>query len=273
MTMKLSHHSALVLLLIVGTSATVHGQRGGFGGRGGFTGRGGFGAGLFGSTGSAAFALRADVQKELGLKEDQVDELRELSREAPSTPRIMQEMGIDFQAMRDMSSEERQEIIADVQKTIAKKNREANKEVMELLTSKQERRFKELKFQYDVSQGRAVAALAGAEIDLSDNDQKTLNDALKDANATLNARIAELRRELYSDALNSVVSDSKIKSLMGAAFAFDSGDSRNRFGGGRGGRARGGGQRGGGDNAENPRRRRAGSDEEEEVNPRRRRNN
>ena len=198
-----------------------------------------------------------------------------MSRGGPSTQQVMRDLGIDFRGMRDMSPDEREETMAKVQKAIAKKNKESNEEVLEALTSKQKSRFKELKFQYDISRGQAAAALVGADIELDDDDDEKLREAMQVVNEKLNARIAELRMELYVGAIGSVVSESKIKKMMGEAFVFESRNARSAFGDGQRG-ARGGGQRGrrGGDGGANPRRRRpSGDDDAEDENPRRRRGN
>lgn len=260
------------------------GGGGGFGGgpQGGFgRGGGGFLGGLIGGGGDARFAVRDDVKKELDLDEDQIEELQEISRNGPDVRQMMQDLDIDFRDVFRMSAEEREETMAPLAKKMAKANKESREDVLDVLTSKQKDRFAELKFQYDVSQGRGVAALAAMDVDLDDDEEDELKEAMEGVNEKLQKRLAELRRELYIEALASVVSESKIEKMMGDAFTFetqqfgrggrgggDRGGRQARGQGGRGGRQRGGDEEGDGGNN---RRRQRPDDGEEDSNPRRRR--
>lgn len=251
---------------------------GGFGGRGG---GGGFPGGGFGTTSMAQFVSRTDVQKELDLESDQVEELKEIADNAPGMRDLMQDIGFDFGAMRDMSQDERREAMEDMQKKIAKKMSERDEDTLDVLTSRQKKRAKELRFQYDVSQGRALNALVSADIELEDDEEDELREAMDSVNTELQKRIAELRLQLYVEALGKVVSETKVEKLMGEAFTFDARTARGgdrgrggqRGGGDAGGRGGRGGRGGGG--GENPRRggRPTDDDEEEDDNPRRRRGN
>ena len=265
------------------------GGGGGGGGIGGGFGRGGGGllGGLISGGGDARFAVRNDIKKELDLDEDQIEELQEISRNGPDVRKMMQDLDIDFRDVFRMSTEEREETMAPLAKKMAKANKEAREEVLDVLTSKQKNRFAELKFQYDVSQGRGVAALAAVDVELDDDEEDELKEAMEGVSEKLQKRMAELRRELYVEALASVVSESKIEKMMGDAFEFETqqfgrggrgGDrggaqgrgGQGRGGQGRGGQGRGGRQRGGEDG--NRRRQRPDDGDEEDSNPRRRGN-
>lgn len=275
MKTKLIYRAALLFSSIVLVSSTSYAQPGGgrpgggpFGRGGGPGGIGGL-AGMMNAVGAASFAIRSDVSKELDLSEDQMGELRELAGSSPRGFQLMQQAGIDFRALRDMSEEEREKAMAEAQKTLAKINEEANEKAMEVLTSKQKSRFRELKFQYDITRGQAIAALADADVELGDDEQKKLTESLRDADAKLQARINELRLEMYVEALGSVVSESKVKQMMGETFVFDSRGRGTGFGRAGAGprRPRGGGDAGG----ENPRRPQRPESQDEAENPRRRR--
>lgn len=240
------------------------GGPGGFGGPGGIGGRGGMGA-LLGGQSMAQFVSRTDVQKELDLDSDQIEELGDLARNAPNMFRIMQDEGIDFRAMRDMDEDERREKMEGVQKKVAATMKEADKEALDVLTSKQKSRAKELKFQYDLGQGRAVAALASIDIEVKDREE------VQEAINEVNQKLAGMRLQMYAEALSKMLGEDSIEDMTKEVFEFDAraGGRGGRGGpqaGGRGGRP---GRGGGDDGGANPRRRRGGDDED--SNPRRRR--
>ena len=83
------------------------GPGGGFG-RGG--GRGGFGMmGMGGQQSLVALAANEAVQKDLGVKEDQVAKLSDLAEEEREARMgAMRDTGFDFQALRDLEPAERQ---------------------------------------------------------------------------------------------------------------------------------------------------------------------
>lgn len=243
------------------------GGQGGFGGgRGGFGGPGGFGGGRGGST---EFVLREDVQKELGLSEKKVEDLRAVIDEIQQEARESRG-NLDF---RNMSEDERADAFAEMRENSAKAAKKARKAITAELSSKQKARYAELEVQYLVQQGNLSGALQAAGEDVSDSEQEKLNEAMQEVREEVRRRTAEITRELYIEAL-SKVSDANVEKLMGKAFAFES--TRGRGGGnaGRGGRQRGGDAAGGtarrarpsgADDESNPRRASRGGD----ANPRR----
>ena len=283
----ISRKIVLSCLFIAVAAMTAHGQGRGGGPGGGFGGgRGGGRAGGFGGinpfgggTSDAIFATRGDVSKELNLSSDQISEIRDLQRDAPNMFRLIQEEGIDFRAMRDMSEEERAEAMAPIAKRMAEANEEISEEVFDILKTSQKARFRELKFQYELSRGNLAGALTAGEVKLDKNAKEDLEEARSEVNKELQKRIEELRKELYMAALDKAgYSESEVEDMMGKAFSFTAdrgpGGGRQRRGdaGGRGGRQRGGdaGGRGGRQRGGDDGGRRRGGDDADDDNPRRR---
>ena len=250
------------------------GQRGGPGGQRGGPGGRGFGFGGGGGGGLAQFVMRTDVQKELDLDSDQVEELREISRNAPGFRDMFQELGDSFRAMREATTDEERAVAGrEIQKKTAKMFEENDEEALEVLTSSQKRRAQQLKFQYDVKD-RTFAALATAGEELDEDDEEKLTEAIRDVRKELQEKIAELQMQMYAEALGKVMSASQVEKLMGDTFAFEPISPFGRGGPGGGPGGAGGNRRqrpGGGDGGDNPRRRRPGGDDDEPANPRRRR--
>jgi|GEM_PF-5203774 len=257
------------------------GGRGGGGGFGGFGGGGGFGGFGGGGGGDVALALRDEVKKELDLSDDQVGEIEDLRQDSPNMFQMMRDAGIS----RDMSQDEREEAFSDLRKKIAKANEKVNEDVLDVMKSKQKKRFEEIKFQYAlIKQMNPVGALTGADVDLDDDEKEELNDARAKVEAEVQKRMAKVRLELYMEAMAKAgVSESKVEKLMGELFEFAEGRGRGGppgFGGGgqRGGRGGGdaggrGGRRGGDAGGGGNRRRAGGAEEDGDANPRRRRPN
>lgn len=260
---------AIVTMVCMTTYAQRSGGRGGFGG-----GPGGFGGGLFGGGGgSASFALREDVRNELDLSARQIKELEEISRSAQDEQRssmreLIRERMADF---RNLSNNERREATRDIQKEIAKRNKKVRDKVVDGLNSRQTTRFHELEFQYNLQRGNAMAALAVADVELDEDGEDALREAMEEMQSKLREEIAKITREMQIEVLAIVLSESKVQRLMGETFQFESR-------GGLGGRAAAGGPgrrpRGGdrGDGNVRRRRRPAGDedDNDEQSSPRRR---
>ena len=280
---------ALTLVATLAMSVQAQPGRGGFGGgrgaggpgggRGGFGGfaggRAGFG-GFGGRTANgAAFALRSDVKKELDISEDQSKELTELSQNGPSIQSVMSDMGVDFRSLRDLSVEERGDLMDDVQSELRKLQAKTDKDVLNVLSKSQRERFTQLRFQYNINNGNLVEAARASDQDLDDDKAEELAQAQRKAQEELRERIAELQKELYEDAIATIMGSSKVNELMGDSFEFDAAAGRPAFGrgGGRGGETGGRPRRpGGNDDGAPPRNRRRGDAEEEDAgNPRRRR--
>ncbi len=157
----------------------------------------------------------------------------------------------------------------DIQKEIAKRNKKVRDKVVDVLSSRQKTRFNELEFQYNLQRGNAMAALTVADVELDEDDEDVLREAMEEVQIKLREEIARITREMQIEALATVMSESKVRRLMGDIFRFESR-------GGPGGRTDAGGPgrrpRGGDDDDGNVRRRRrpAGDDDDERSSPRRR---
>ncbi len=257
----------LVTAIVMMVCMTTYAQRGG-GGRGGFGGGpGGFGGGLFGGGGSASFAVRKDVQKELDLSPRQIEEVEEISQSAQDEQRsFMRELMRERMAeLRNMSDNERREVMQDIQNEIAKRNKKVRDKVVDVLSSRQKTRFNELEFQYNLQRGNAMAALTVADVELDEDDEDALREAMEKGQNKLREEIARITREMQIEALATVMSESKVQRLMGDIFQFESrGGPGGRTAGGPGRRPRGG------DGNVGRRRRPDGDDDDEQSSPRRR---
>ena len=208
------------LMLCTGVQAQ-RGQRGGggFGGGapGGFPGgmRGGFGFG----GGPADLLQREDVQKELGMTEAQIDDARALADES------RRGMGDLFRermgSLRDMSDQERQDAMAEIQETRQKQQNELRDKAKDVLNRNQQARFAELEFQFALQRGDLTGALTAVGVELDQNEAEDLQNARQEAQADLRAKIAELQRDSNMEALETVVDRSKIERLAGAPFTFE----------------------------------------------------
>ncbi len=181
-------------------------------------------------------ALRDDVKKELDITESQAGDIQKIADESRSG--AGEDIRARFATFRDMSDEERQEAMQKLQEERQKQQLEVRKDVLAVLNSRQRDRFEQIEFQYYIDRGNAESAIAAANMELSEADREKLRDAQRNMQNELQARTAEIRRELQMEVLESVVSKSKIESLMGEKFTFEAGNGP-QFG-------RGGGRRGGG---------------------------
>lgn len=255
-------------IVFIGMVDTVNAQPGGFGGRGG---RGRFG----GQNEASALLMREDVRKELGVNEDQLKELREVAEEATGSIRDL------FANMRNLSREERQEAFAGIQERREKMQAEIKEKSMNVLTSEQQSRFKELEMQFMLRAGNVTAALKSAGIEVSDEAKEKVESSREKIMSEMAAAIAEIQAEANRKMLAVVVSESQAEKLLGTPFAFQGAPGGGRpFGGGAFGAERGGqrGARGGRGTDAAPRRRGRPSLEDDsdgdaasEESPRRRR--
>ena len=259
----------LVTAIVMTVCMTTYAQlNGGFRG-----GPGGFGGGLFGfgGGGSVSFAAREDVRNELDLSPRQIEEMEEISQSVQDEQRsFMRELMRERMAdLRNMSDNERREAMQDFQNEIAKRNKKIRDKVVDVLSSRQKTRFNELEFQYNLQRGNAMAALTVADVELDEDDEDALREAMEKGQNKLREELARITREMQIEALATVMSESKVQRLMGDIFRFESrggpGDWTSAGGPGRR-------PRGGDDNDGNVGRRRrpAGDDDDEQSSPRRR---
>ncbi len=226
----------LSLVLLAGQSSLVLAQRGG----GGM--RGGAGGGMFGRMGGGPtdVALRDDVRKELGLSESQVQGLEEVNEKLQQQRQERAAAMRDrFQQLRDMSDDERQELMQSLQKEQLTQQKEVRAQVAKVLNRDQMKRLGQLEFQYYLQRGGVEQALTAAGVDLSEADREKMMAARQEIQQRVQQQIAELQRKAQEEILATVLNSGKVKELSGDAFEFASQrpmDPGARFGGNRPGR-------------------------------------
>lgn len=253
----------LLAVLVVASPMAVAQEREGRGRRGGgfrFGGRRGGGV-------NATTLLRSEqVQKELGLKEDQIEKITAISDESRQGMREL------FSGLRDLSEEDRRKRFDELRAKGAELSAAARVKVGELLSDSQTKRLDEILLQV-----RGPAALAddtvAANLALSDDQKGKIKDLL-DTERELQQEISsgvrdlpreerqekfaeirkhqdELRKETEKAVLEVLTTDqnNQFAALKGAAFELDF----SALGSGRFGRQRGEG-RGGQQRRDRPRR-------------------
>jgi len=157
--MRCSFVSGLVLTLVATMSYAQQGPRGG-----GFGGAGG------GAMTAASLVGIAEVQAELKVTDAQKPQLEELRTQMQTELRSARQ-GVDFQAMRDMSQEERTKAMADLRAKTEPVNKKFDAQLEKILDTTQMKRLKQLR-----TQRMGAAAFSNTEIvtalSLTD-DQKT----------------------------------------------------------------------------------------------------
>jgi hypothetical protein len=265
---------ALAALVVCGPNAMAQRPGGGAGGRGGFGG-GGFGGGGFGGMSPMMLAGLEPVQKELGLKEDQIAKLKTLGEEARKE--MQGGGGPGGGGGQSLSDEERRKLFQERAEAMRKVGDKYKPKVAEVLDAKQNERLKQIQFQAMGSRIYQDEEVIKA-LDLSKEQQ----EKLAATNKEFEAKQAELfqaafagggggggdarekgreLREANDKKLAEVLSKdqaAKLETLKGAKF--DVAQLRGGFGGpGGGGRPGAGG--GGANPAGRPRRPNQNSDE------------
>ncbi len=232
-------------------TANGQGGRGGPGGPGG--GRGGFGGG-FGA--NPLMLLGMDqVREALGIVDDQAKELDDLGND------MRQEMRDMFQNFGDMSAEERQQKMQELNDSYQAKTDQ-------VLLPNQQDRLKQIMLQQR-TRGRNGVADAfsddsiAKELGITADQKEKLKDAAEKAQKEMEEKVAQLRKDMEDQVLSVLTDDQreKYKKMVGEPFELDrtqmfqrgnggnGGNNGGRGGfGGRGGRGGGGagGNRGGG---------------------------
>jgi len=145
---------------------------------------GGFGrfGGMGGMRASSAMLLGIpEVQKEIGVTEDQkskvedlVGELREDGRSAMS--------GIDFQGLRDMSEEDRAKAMAEIRTKTEELSKKSDVKIAKVLDEKQVGRLKQLVLQRDGANAFTRADVV-AKLGLNDDQKAKIKKIQDDARA------------------------------------------------------------------------------------------
>ncbi len=198
------------------------------GGQGGSGGPGGFGRMM----NNPMMLLRSEqIQKELEIVEDQLKEIETIG----------EDMRESFQGMRDMSQEERETKMTEI-------NKDFQTRVNEILLPHQQKRLKQIGLQM-AGRGRDGAAGSLTEGDLSkelkitDEQKAKLKEVAEKARINMEEKTKKLREEFESEIL-AVLTDeqrAQYKEMVGDTIELD---QRQMFQGGRGGQ-RGQGGRGG----------------------------
>ena len=208
-----------IVIVFAATSAFA-GRPGGAGGGGQFGG-GGFGGG----GGSVMFTvLNAQVQTELELSDEQKESLTKLSTEARANRP-------DFQALQNLSAEERTQKMAEFRDQAAARAVETNKKVNDILLPSQQERLKQISIQTQGPQAAASNEDLAKALGLTDEQKQKIKDIA-----------AETLQKLIEEKVLTVLTpdqQSKLEQLKGKKFEFD------RNAAGAGGQGRGARQRGG----------------------------
>lgn len=226
--------------------------RGGFGGAGG----GGFGAQGFGMPGgmqasSSMLLGMPEVREELALSDDQKKQWETLSEEIREQGRAA--FGnFDFQAMQDMSPEERQQRFAEARRRSEEANRQAEEKIAALLNPDQRERLSQLRIQREGIGGLSRPEVAD-KLGLSDDQRASIrriqfesrpqgpggfdpNQSPEDRRAMF-ARMQEQREKMEADILAVLTDEQKEKwnAMKGEEFEFPRGFSFGGRGGPEGG--------------------------------------
>jgi len=156
-------------------------------GRGGFGGPGG---GMFGGNGALFLVQREPVQKDLGLKEDQVAKIAKMGTEIREEMQSGRPEG-GFGDFQNLSPEERQKRITEMQARGAETRKKVDEKfkpmLSEILTEEQEKRLDQI-----VLQAEGPAALLEADLSKKLGLSKDQTDKL----ASINKEYTDKQREL-----------------------------------------------------------------------------
>ncbi|AMV20902.1 Spy/CpxP family protein refolding chaperone [Planctomyces sp. SH-PL14] len=246
--MKL-HRLVLCAALLFASPVLAQPGGGGGGGRGGFRGMGGGGGGVAGLVGMEA------VQKELSITDEQKAALGKIQEEMRASFQ-----GFDFQALRDLSEEERNKKMEEFRKKGQESAKKVEGQVKELLNEEQWARLGELRIQRE-----GVSALSREEVakDLALTDEQKekiakLSESLRPqfgrggpgggggGGERPNFEEMRAQREKTEGEVMAVLTDdqkAKLEKMKGEKFEFP----RPMFGGGQGGGQGGRGRRPAGD--------------------------
>ncbi|MFM9960198.1 MAG: hypothetical protein ACKV2Q_03120 [Planctomycetaceae bacterium] len=247
--LRLSRWVAVVAVLLSASMAFA--QRPGGGQPGGRPG--GFGGGFGGPGGSSPLLLVANeaVQKELGLKEDQISKLKTLGDEVREEMRGAFGNRESFQALQDLSREERDKKLAEMREKSAaamkKVTDKAKPKLAEILDATQRERLQQIAWQAAGSQAYQDADLVAA-LKINKEQQDKLAAISKDFGEKTRALFApgagggddartKMRElgESRDKALSEVLTaDQREQFTKLKGKTFDVAQLRGGFGGGRG---------------------------------------
>jgi Spy/CpxP family protein refolding chaperone len=161
----------LLLLAVLATSVDAQGRggrgRGGFG-QGGFGG-GGFGRGGFGGGGLLGALRDEDLQRELGITDEQRTAIEALSENAPRP---------DFGQLRDLSDEERQAALAKLRDDMEQLRQQSEAKLKDILQPEQYTRLQETSWQRSGARALLDESLAG-ELQLTEEQKTQIREILE----------------------------------------------------------------------------------------------
>ncbi len=228
--MRRTHLSTLIAVLMLAAlgSAPAIAQPG----RGG----GGFDRGM---GGVGALLMSEEVRNEVGIQEEQMEELTAMRDEIRDEMR--ERMQGLFQGFRDMSEEERQEARDNIRSQMQEIQADVEKRVGTVLTKSQLERLKQIDLQQQVQRGGTQSLLRGAVADklgITEEQREQMRVKAQEEQAKLQEQIAKLQQEAR-DRVLSVLTDSQraqLDEMMGKKFDMPQSNFQ------RGGRGRGGPQ-------------------------------
>ncbi len=215
---------ALVAVMASGVWAQGRGGRGGPpGGFGGFGGGGGSSLGLL---------FDPQVREELGIVDEQVEQLRAIGE------KMRESMQSQFQGLRDLPAEERQAAFAKLREEMESRVKDIQKEVDGILLPQQRDRLAQIQFQEQVRRsGSLDSDTLKEKLGITDEQQQRLAKLAEEANKEMEAKIAKARTEAREKVLSALTPEQQatFKKLFGEEF-----QRPNRFGGPGGPGGRGG---------------------------------
>ncbi|MGA2255214.1 MAG: hypothetical protein ABSG53_11170, partial [Thermoguttaceae bacterium] len=144
---------------------------------------GGGGPGFFGGMGMPAGMLLAmpEVQKEIAITDAQKPQVEELRSQ---TQKDLQEArsGVDFQALRDMSQEERTKTLTELRTKTTEISKQSDAKLEKVLDEKQMKRLKELQIQREGAAAFARPEIV-AKLALTDDQKAKIKKIQDDARA------------------------------------------------------------------------------------------
>jgi hypothetical protein len=164
----------------------------------------------------------ATVQKELGIKEEKAEKLKDIASDAQQEAREkMTESGIDFQSLRDLSPEEREKKMVEIRAKSAEVQKVVNDtfmpKVAEILDKAQVTRLHEIAIQAAYASALSDAGVV-KDLGLSKEQQDKIAAIDKDFSGKMRglgregfAKMAELRGEHLAKATEVLTKDQQAK--------------------------------------------------------------
>jgi len=234
---KLFQVSAIALAAMLAVAVVAESVQAQPGGRG--RGGPGFGGGTMG------LLQNEQVREELGIVDDQMEEIRALGEE------MRDEMRSVFQGLRDLPEDERRAAFEGMREKMEGLRADMESKMNRVLLPHQVDRLKQINVQMDVQRRGVAGALEGGslaeELNLTEAQMEQLREKAEKVQEDLRKKIEELRAKAQDDILGVLTPEQRAtyKKLVGEAFEMEFRGFRGRGGpgGGPGGRGGPGGGR------------------------------